>query len=87
MQAEGLAKLARMELSTMKGFQACAKNLSVIADMPFAARFFLHRCNAFQTALPRQVVTCLLIQALLIRKPFRDRRLSHLHSRRDPLPA
>ena len=66
-QAEELAKLARMELKHMKGFQACAKNLSVVADMPFAARFFSPLHGNFQTALAEgKVVTCLLIQALLI---------------------
>jgi len=66
-QAEELARLARMELKHMKGFQACAKNLDVIADMPFAKQFFSPLHRNFQAALAEgKVVTCLLIQALLI---------------------
>jgi fatty aldehyde decarbonylase len=66
-QAEELARLARMELKHMKGFQACAKNLDVVADMPFAKHFFSPLHGNFQAALAEgKVVTCLLIQALLI---------------------
>jgi fatty aldehyde decarbonylase len=66
-QAEELARLARMELKHMKGFQACAKNLDVVADMPFAKQFFSPLHGNFQSALAEgKVVTCLLIQALLI---------------------
>ncbi|MEB3318697.1 MAG: aldehyde oxygenase (deformylating) [Cyanobacteriota bacterium] len=66
-QAEELARLARMELKHMKGFIACGNNLGVVADMPFAQRFFTPLRENFQTALASgNVVTCLLIQALLI---------------------
>jgi fatty aldehyde decarbonylase len=66
-QNEELARLARMELKHMKGFQACARNLEVEADMDFAKRFFLPLHGNFQKALAEgKVVTCLLIQALLI---------------------
>jgi fatty aldehyde decarbonylase len=66
-QAEELARLARMELKHMKGFQACARNLDVVADMPFAKDFFSPLHGNFQVALAEgKVVTCLLIQALLI---------------------
>lgn len=66
-QAEELARLARMELKHMKGFIACGNNLGVEADMPFAQRFFTPLRENFQTALASgKVVTCLLIQALLI---------------------
>ena len=66
-QAEELAKLARMEMKHMKGFTACAKNLDVVADMPFAHEFFAPLHGNFQSALKEgKVVTCLLIQALLI---------------------
>jgi len=66
-QADELARLARMELKHMKGFTACANNLGVVADMPFAQEFFSPLRNNFQTALGEgKVVTCLLIQALLI---------------------
>jgi len=66
-QAEELTRLARMELKHMKGFTACAANLGVTADMPFAQDFFAPLRNNFQAALAEgKVVTCLLIQALLI---------------------
>jgi fatty aldehyde decarbonylase len=66
-QAEELGKLARMELKHLKGFTACAKNLKVTADMPFAKEFFKPLHNNFQAALSEgKVVTCLLIQAILI---------------------
>lgn len=66
-QAEELSRLARMELKHMKGFIACGNNLGVQADMPFAQEFFTPLRDNFQTALASgKVVTCLLIQALLI---------------------
>jgi fatty aldehyde decarbonylase len=66
-QAEELSRLARMELKHMKGFTACAANLGVTADMDFAREFFSPLRNNFQAALADgKVVTCLLIQALLI---------------------
>ena len=62
-----LIKLARMENRHMKGFQACGKNLSVTPDMPFAKEFFAPLHNNFQTALAEgDIVTCLLIQSLII---------------------
>ncbi len=66
-QAEELARLARMELKHLKGFTACAKNLEVTADMDFAREFFKPLRDNFQIALTEgKVVTCLLIQAILI---------------------
>ncbi len=66
-QAEELSRLARMELKHMKGFTACAANLGVTADMDFAREFFSPLRTNFQTALAEgKLVTCLLIQALLI---------------------
>jgi fatty aldehyde decarbonylase len=66
-QADELAQLARMELKHMKGFTACGTNLGVTADMPFAREFFSPLRDNFQAALAEgKVVTCLLIQALLI---------------------
>ena len=66
-QADELTRLARMELKHMKGFTACANNLGVTADMGFAKEFFSPLHGNFQTALSEgKVVTCLLIQALLI---------------------
>lgn len=66
-QAEELTKLARMELKHKKGFTACAANLGVEADMPFAKAFFTPLHDNFQAALAEgKVTTCLLIQAILI---------------------
>lgn len=62
-----LLRLAKMENRHMKGFQACGKNLSVTPDMDFAREFFaqLHR-NFEQAWAEGKIVTCLLIQALII---------------------
>ena len=61
-QAEELGRLARREIKHMKGFTACANNLGVTADMPFAKEFFAPLHGNFQTALAEgKVVTCLLI--------------------------
>ncbi|MFN6133249.1 MAG: aldehyde oxygenase (deformylating) [Synechococcaceae cyanobacterium] len=66
-EAEELSRLARMELKHKKGFTACAANLGVEADMPFARDFFAPLRNNFQAALAEgKVATCLLIQAILI---------------------
>ena len=66
-QAEELARLARMEMKHKKGFTACGANLGVEADMPFAHDFFSPLRNNFQEALQGgKVVTCLLIQSILI---------------------
>ena len=66
-QADQLAQLARMEMKHMKGFQACGKNLSVEPDMVFAKEFFSDLHGNFRTALDQnKVVTCLVIQALMI---------------------
>ena len=62
-----LIKLARMENRHMKGFQACGKNLSVTPDMDFAKKFFEQLHSNFQTAYAEgKIVTCLLIQSLII---------------------
>ncbi|BEV35820.1 aldehyde oxygenase (deformylating) [Synechococcus sp. M16CYN] len=66
-QAEELERLARMEMKHMKGFTSCGRNLGVEANMPFAEDFFGPLHGNFQNALRNgKVVTCLLIQALLI---------------------
>ena len=66
-QADELSKLARMELKHKKGFTACGSNLGVQADIPFAVKFFSPLRNNFQKALEeKRLVTCLLIQSLLI---------------------
>jgi len=74
----------------MKGFQACAKNLSVNRDqMPFAASRFL---TAWQWQFPDcpsegKVVTCLLDPSA-VRSSLRDPPLIHIiHSVADPLCA
>jgi fatty aldehyde decarbonylase len=65
-QAE-LVKLSKMELKHMKGFQACGRNLSVTPDMAFAKDFFQQLHQNFQDAAATgKLVTCLLIQALII---------------------
>ena len=62
-----LIKLARMENRHMKGFQACGKNLSVTPDMPCAKELFERLHDNCQTALAEgKIVTCLLIQSLII---------------------
>jgi fatty aldehyde decarbonylase len=62
-----LVKLSKMEMKHKKGFEACAKNLDVVADMPFAKTFFAALHNNFQQALQEdKIVTCLLIQSLVI---------------------
>ena len=62
-----LLKLARMEKRHMKGFQACGRNLNVTADMEFAKVFFAELHQNFQQAWDEgKVVTCLLIQSLII---------------------
>jgi len=62
-----LIKLARMENRHMKGFQACGKNLSVTPDMVFAKEFFAKLHENFQVAMAEgKIVTCLLIQSLII---------------------
>lgn len=65
--AEDLKKLAKMENRHMKGFQACARNLEVEPDMPFAKAFFAQLDGNFQAAAQRQdLVTCFVIQSLMI---------------------
>lgn len=64
---EQLLSLARMENRHRKGFEACGRNLKVTPDMTFAREFFarLHQ-NFRDAAAQNQIVTCLLIQALII---------------------
>jgi fatty aldehyde decarbonylase len=64
---EELVGLARMENRHMKGFQACGRNLKVTPDMEFAKEFFAELHGNFQKARTEgKVVTCLLIQSLII---------------------
>jgi fatty aldehyde decarbonylase len=64
---EQLISLSKMENRHKKGFQACGKNLQVTPDMEFAQKFFseLHR-NFQEAAAEGRIVTCLLIQSLII---------------------
>lgn len=65
-QAE-LLNLAKMENRHKKGFQACGRNLSVEPDMEFAREFFSSLHGNFQKAASEgKLVTCLLIQSLII---------------------
>lgn len=66
-QQENLAGLAKMEMRHKKGFQSCGRNLTVTPDMEFAQKFFasLHQ-NFKDAAAEGKVVTCLLIQSLII---------------------
>jgi fatty aldehyde decarbonylase len=65
--AEELNRLAKMENRHKKGFQACGRNLSVTPDMDFAQKYFAPLHGNFQKAKAEgKVVTCLLIQSLII---------------------
>jgi fatty aldehyde decarbonylase len=62
-----LIGLARMENRHKKGFEACGRNLSVTPNMDFAREFFSDLHNNFQIAAAEgKIVTCLLIQSLII---------------------
>lgn len=64
---EELHRLAKMESRHKKGFEACGRNLQVTPDLAFARGFFseLHR-NFQEAAAAGKIVTCLLIQSLII---------------------
>lgn len=62
-----LIRLSKMENKHKKGFQACGRNLNVTPDMAFAQQFFAKLHQNFQDAAAEgKIVTCLLIQALII---------------------
>ncbi|MDY6940532.1 MAG: aldehyde oxygenase (deformylating) [Cyanobacteriota bacterium] len=64
---EELVKLSKMENRHKKGFQACGRNLKVTPDMEFAREYFAPLHENFQkAAAENKVVTCLLIQSLII---------------------
>lgn len=66
-QKDELIRLSKMENRHMKGFQACGKNLDVTPDMKFAHKYFGDLHGNFQAAAASgNVVTCLLIQSLII---------------------
>ncbi|MBF2009595.1 aldehyde oxygenase (deformylating) [Chlorogloeopsis fritschii PCC 9212] len=62
-----LIRLSKMESRHKKGFEACGRNLQVTPDMEFAKQFFaeLHQ-NFRDAAAEGKIVTCLLIQSLII---------------------
>lgn len=64
---DDLIRLSKMESRHKKGFEACGRNLQVTPDLQFAKSFFagLHQ-NFQQAAASGQIVTCLLIQSLII---------------------
>lgn len=62
-----LIRLSKMESRHKKGFEACGRNLEVVPDLQFAKKFFSGLHQNFQTAAAEgKVVTCLLIQSLII---------------------
>jgi fatty aldehyde decarbonylase len=62
-----LLGLAKMENRHKKGFEACARNLKVDPDLDFAQAFFSNLHGNFQVASAQgNIVTCLLIQSLII---------------------
>ncbi len=62
-----LVRLSKMESRHKKGFEACGRNLSVTPDLDFAKEFFSQLHGNFQRAAAEgKVVTCLLIQSLII---------------------
>lgn len=64
---DDLLRLAKMENRHKKGFQACGRNLEVTPDMEFAEVFFNQLHQNFQKAWGEgKIVTCLLIQSLII---------------------
>lgn len=64
---EQLIRLSKMESRHKKGFEACGRNLQVVPDLQFAKEFFLGLHTNFQKAAAEgKVVTCLLIQSLII---------------------
>ncbi|GBF80828.1 aldehyde oxygenase (deformylating) [Aphanothece sacrum] len=66
-QEEELIRLSKMENRHKKGFEACGKNLNVTPDMDYAQAFFSRLHENFQTAKAEgNIVTCLLIQSLII---------------------
>ena len=62
-----LIRLSQMESRHKKGFEACGRNLQVAPNMKFAKNFFadLHQ-NFHNASAEGKIVTCLLIQSLII---------------------
>jgi fatty aldehyde decarbonylase len=64
---DDLVRLSKMEARHRKGFESCARNLSVTPDLEFAKQFFdsLHQ-NFQDAARENKIATCLVIQSLII---------------------
>jgi fatty aldehyde decarbonylase len=64
---DDLVRLSKMEARHKKGFEACARNLTVTPDMDFARQFFADLHQNFQDAArENKIATCFVIQALII---------------------
>lgn len=64
---EELQNLAKMENRHKKGFESCARNLQVTPDMDFAEELFRQLQQNFDKAAAEgKIVTCLLIQGLIV---------------------
>ncbi|ALF53650.1 aldehyde decarbonylase [Nostoc piscinale CENA21] len=64
---DDLIRLSKMESRHKKGFEACGRNLNVTPDLQFAQEFFAPLHDNFKVAAAQgNVVTCLLIQSLII---------------------
>ncbi|MBD2593665.1 aldehyde oxygenase (deformylating) [Nostoc sp. MBR 210] len=64
---DDLIRLSKMESRHKKGFEACGRNLNVTPDLQFAKEFFAPLHDNFKVAAAQgNVVTCLLIQSLII---------------------
>ncbi|NER26228.1 MAG: aldehyde oxygenase (deformylating) [Symploca sp. SIO1C4] len=62
-----LIRLSKMEKRHKKGFESCGRNLKVTPDLDFAKKYFANLHENFQKAAEAgNVVTCLLIQSLII---------------------
>ena len=62
-----LTLLAKIERRHRKSFEACGRNLGVTPDLDFAEQFFADLRRMFrEAAIAGKVVTCLLIQSLVI---------------------
>ncbi|MBD2298545.1 aldehyde oxygenase (deformylating) [Nostoc sp. FACHB-87] len=65
--SDDLIRLSKMESRHKKGFEACGRNLNVTPDLQFAKEFFAPLHDNFKVAAAQgKVVTCLLIQSLII---------------------
>lgn len=64
---DDLLRLSKMEARHKKGFESCARNLTVTPDLVFASQFFASLHQNFQDAAnENKIATCLVIQSLII---------------------